>query len=77
MYHILKGVWDPVIRRGNMPFDHLLSGINWATWNSFIILERPTTTQGGVVFLEQDDCVRVFFAFDGSNLPLVAARQQR
>jgi hypothetical protein len=79
MHHILKGVGDLSIAcRGNMPFKRLRSGNNWAMWNSFInTIESPTTTQGDIVFVEQDDCVRVLLVFDGSNLPLVAARQQR
>ena len=39
--------------------------------NSFInVIESPTTTQGDVVLFHQDDCVRVFLVFDGSDLPL-------
>lgn len=61
-----------------MPFKHLRSENNWAVWNSFInILKSPTITQGDLMFVVPDDFVRVFLAFDGSDLPLVAAKQQR
>lgn len=63
------GLGDPVVCRGNFPFDVFLGGDDGAVWNGQVVLEGPTSAQRDVVLVVLDDSVCVFLAMNGGDLP--------